>query len=83
MDFSKRVREQFPSLFGGGATVGDFDHAAQFQVKWGWYTSFYGLAGGDYFKIDRATKEPLLKALTFLTFEKDKHKTNNRIAKQG
>ena len=73
MEFRKRVVESYPNLFGETSEQNEYSQSYQFGAKWGWYQSIYSLAKGDVTRIDAVTEEGLFKALTLLTFEKEKH----------
>ena len=53
------------------------------EKKWGWYQSIHSLAKGDVFKIDKATRTNLHKAMMWLEFEKDKSDLEERIIKKA
>ena len=76
MEFKQRIGKGFPSLFeevtAGEQGEQDFSGEGQFAKKYGWFTSLYSLAGGDVTKFDKVTEQPLLNALMFLEFDKDK-----------
>ena len=70
----------YPELYKGAG--GQRQEFADFGRKWGWYQNIYALAGGDIFKIDDVTELKLLKALTFLSFEAEKNKIEQKILKE-
>ena len=76
MEFKQRISKGFPNLFvqvdEQGEQEADYTGEGQFAAKYGWFTSLYALAGGDVTKFDEVTKTPLLNALMFLEFDKDK-----------
>ena len=86
MRFAKRIIEQYNYLFErsddeGG--FGEFSERVQFAKQWGWYSSVYGIAGGDLQKFRSVTKLPIHDCLTFLSFEKQKRNIeNNEIQRQ-
>ena len=53
------------------------------ENKWGWYQSIYSLAGGDVFKVDKATRLNVNKAMMWLEFEKEKNDLEARLIKQS
>ena len=73
LQFRQRITELYPELFGDGQAADGFDRQAQFGKKWGWYSSYYGLAQGDVRRFDEVSKLRLTTCLTFLTFEKEKN----------
>ena len=81
LDFRKRFVSRFPDLFGEGG--GDeFDPASQFSKKWGWFPIYHQLSGGDPLKIEQVSKMSASFAFTYLTFEKDRIETENKILKK-
>jgi len=71
--FNKRFIERFSGLFGDGdEETNEFSQRSQFAKRWGWYSSFYQLAKGDVTKFDEVSRIPATRALTLLTFEKQK-----------
>lgn len=75
MQFRDGIITDYPDLFGGGDEEGTgYTAEENFGAKWGWYQSIYTLAGGDALRFDEATSLPLLQALTYLTFEKERLK---------
>lgn len=75
MDFRNRITGSFSALFGEGDDdngENEYSEQSQFGKQWGWYQSIYAVAKGNILEFDRVTKQPLVKALTFLTFEKQK-----------
>ena len=72
-DFRDRIVENYAGLFTQSAADIERGSVSQgFGKKWGWYQSIYSLAKGDVFKIDKATRTNLHKAMMWLEFEKDK-----------
>lgn len=53
-----------------------------FGEKWGWYQSIYGLAQGNVFKFEEATKLLLSEAMMFLSFEADKNRMESNLMKK-
>jgi hypothetical protein len=75
LDFRTRIVGSFSGLFGERDEEdeqNDWSEQAQFGKQWGWYQSIYAAAKGNILEFDRVTKQPLVKILTFLTFEKQK-----------
>jgi hypothetical protein len=60
----------------------DFSLEGQFGQRWGWFGSLHSLSGGDATKFRESTKINVYDALTWLSFEKDKQDTENRISKR-
>lgn len=83
MEFRKRIIASYPVLFGEANDEGqdlnnEYSEQAQFAKHWGWYSSLYALAGGDFTKFDRVTELGLTSCLTYLTFEKQKNEIEQR-----
>lgn len=72
MEFRERVIKQYSELFGAEEEQNPYSESVQFGKRWGWYQSIYQLAKGDITKFDAVTEQGLFKALTLLTFEKQK-----------
>jgi hypothetical protein len=78
LDFRKRFIDRFPEIFGNGA--GDeFSPAAQFSQKWSWVTIYYQLSNGDPLKFGQVAEMSAAFAFTYLTFEKERIETENKI----
>ena len=73
LEFKQRVIDGYPNLFGEGGEQNEYSESYQFGSKWGWYQSIYSLAKGDVTRLDEVTEVGLFKALTMLSFEKEKH----------
>ena len=56
----------------GGNEGGDFSASAQFGKKWGWYSSLYALANGEFRHLNEVTTRPIAECLTFLAFESER-----------
>ena len=85
MDFRKRIVDGFDGLFGEGDEgdgLNDYSEQTQFGKQWGWYQSIYALAKGAVTRFDAVTREPLVKCLTLLTFEKQKTEIEIRQIKK-
>jgi len=72
LEFRERVIKQYSDLFGAEEEQNPYSESVQFGKRWGWYQSIYQLAKGDITKFDAVTEQGLFKALTLLTFEKQK-----------
>ena len=81
LDFRKRTLDGYSDLFGGGSGEDEYSSQSQFGKRWGWYTTFYSLAQGDVRRFDAVGRLPLYQCLTFLSFEKHKQETENKILK--
>ncbi len=85
LDFRTRIIGGFSALFGEGDEEdeqNDYSETAQFAKQWGWYQSIYAAAKGNILEFDRVTKQPHVKTLTFLTFEKQKTEIEIRQIKK-
>ena len=83
-EFRNRIVENYSGLFTQSAADierGSFSQG--FGKKWGWYQSIHSLAKGDVFKIDKATRTNLHKAMMWLEFEKDKSDLEERMIKKA
>jgi hypothetical protein len=84
LEFRDRLVENYNGLF--TQTAGDIERGSYtqgFSKKWGWYQSIYSLAGGDVFKVDKATRLNVNKAMMWLEFEKEKNDLEARLIKQS
>jgi hypothetical protein len=81
LDFRKRFISGYPEIFGEG-DGDEFSPASQFSKKWGWLTIYHQLAGGDPLKFDQVAQMSAGFAFTYLTFEKDRIETENKILKK-
>jgi len=81
LDFRKRTLNGYSDLFGESQGVEEFTPQSQFSKRWGWYTTFHTLAQGDVRRFDEIGRLPLHQCLTFLSFEKHRADTENRILK--
>jgi hypothetical protein len=78
LDFRKRFVSGYPEIFGEGG--GDeFSPASQFSKKWGWLSIYYQLSGGDPLKFEEVAKMSAAFAFTYLTFEKERIETENKM----
>ena len=87
MEFRERIIRGYPVLFGEATDEergdeNDFSERTQFNKQWGWYQSIYAAAKGDVTKFDDVTRLRLTKALTYLTFEKQKNEIEQRELKR-
>ena len=87
MEFRKRIIDSYAYLFGTAdkdeqEDGNEFSEQAQFGKQWGWYQSIYAAAKGDITKFDDVTRLRLTKALTYLTFEKQKNDIEQRELKR-
>jgi hypothetical protein len=89
LEFRLRIIDRFSGVFGervDNEGESDFSEATQFNKRWGWYQSIYTVAKGDITKFDEITALPLIKCLTYLTFEKERvtlenNEFNRRVRK--
>jgi hypothetical protein len=79
LEFRNGITRRYDELFTGadegdeqGGTT-DYSERAQFNQRWGWYSSIYAAAKGDVTKFDEVTRLTIHHAFTFLTFEKQKN----------
>lgn len=87
MEFRSRIISKFTFLFGDGSNEesedgGEYNEATQFGKQWGWYSSIYALAQGDFTKFNDITNFKLTECLTYLTFEKQKQEIEQRQLKK-
>ena len=79
MEFSQRLTEGFPDLFGAGSDEGDVSEGERrFQEQNGWYNSIYALAGGVFKDFDEVERKPISSALRYLSYEKKKTELENK-----
>ena len=71
-EFRTRIIEAYDTLFSQSEANGNYSRAANFGVKWGWYSSIYGLAGGDVTRLQDITKLNVHECFTMLSFTKEK-----------
>jgi hypothetical protein len=87
VEFRKRIVNSYNELFvtrdeEEQDNFSDFTERGQFNKRWGWYGSIYGIAKGDITKFNEVTRLPLTQCLTYLIFEKQKNQIeNNEIRK--
>lgn len=80
VQYRKRLIIDYPELFegSGGETT---SAVSQFGQKFGWYSSLYGLSGGDVLKIEAITKLNMHECLYMLTYMKEKNELEARQIK--
>ena len=82
LQFRQRIIESYDSLFGEGQGDSEYSATANFNSKYGWYSSIYALSQGDITKFDSITRLPINQCLTYLTFEKEKQKIEADLIKR-
>ena len=70
--FREGLVESYDELF-NGETRESISAIHQFSIRWGWFTSIYGLSQGDIRRIEDITKLNVHLCLNFLLFEKQKN----------
>ena len=80
--FREGIVKSFGSIFSKGDKGTSYSSTAQFNSRWGWYNSIYAIARGDLGRFDEATKTKLIKALTWLSYEKEKSDIENAITRK-
>ena len=72
LQFRDGIVESYDSLFGQSSGDGGYSRAANFNKRYGWYQSIYGLANGDITKFEDITKLNVHQCFTMLSFMKEK-----------
>ena len=72
LQFRNRISESYYTLFEQSSGDGDLSRSANFNRKWGWYQSIYGLSNGDITKFENITKLNIHQCFTMLSFTKEK-----------
>ena len=80
LSYRRTLSEQHVAVFGGGGN-------SEVAAKYGWYHTFYILAGEDATKMDEVERWPIERALTHLLYLKDlayerKKNANNKSNRQ-
>ena len=72
LQFRNRVSESYDTLFEQSNGLGELSRSSNFNRKWGWYQSIYGLSNGDITKFEDITKLNIHQCFTMLSFTKEK-----------
>jgi len=80
LQHTERLHKLYPELYREGSNANQ--EVASFGKKWSWYSSIYGIAKGNIFNFEAATKLPLNTALMYLSFEADKNRMESNLIKK-
>ena len=72
LQFRDGISEAYDSLFGQSSGDGSYSRAANFNKRYGWYSSIYALAQSDITRFEDITKLNVHQCFTMLSFMKEK-----------
>ncbi len=78
MEFRSGLVESYDELFGQKGTP-SLDAQSNFNAKYGWYQSIFGLAQGDIRRFEDITKLNVHKCFMMLSFMKEKAELESNI----
>jgi len=78
LEFSERINELYPEIYGGGTSEGK--QAQEHFEKWGWYAMIFELAKGKIWKLKEIEKMNVHKAHLFMAYKIDDRKLKYKLS---